>query len=128
MVNDPIHRKHQTMGNLQRNIDFIDYNSRLIKRMDLELALLESRQSVKARRPLMPNPRRNLANCCDAFKSTGPRSTAGKRTGSQNSRKHGLNSASDSESTLEYQALVDLIAKEGFSVFVCADIAAGLLN
>ena len=29
---------------------------------------------------------------------------------------------------LEYRALVDLIAEEGFSAFACADIAAGLLN
>ena len=53
---------------------------------------------------------------------------AGKWASSQNSRKHGLNSAPDFESSLEYQALVDLIAEEGFSAFVCADIAAGLLN
>jgi len=53
---------------------------------------------------------------------------AGKWVSSQNSRKHGLNSAPDFESSLEYQALVDLIAEEGFSAFVCADIAAGLLN
>ena len=53
---------------------------------------------------------------------------AGKRASSQNSRKHGLNSALDFESSLEYQALVELIAEEGFSGFVCADIAAGLLN
>jgi hypothetical protein len=53
---------------------------------------------------------------------------AGKWTSSQNSRKHGLNSAPDFESSLEYQALVDLIAEEGFSAFACVDIAAGLLN
>ena len=53
---------------------------------------------------------------------------AGKRASSQNSRKHGLNSALDFESSLEYQALVELIAEEGFSTFACADIAAGLLN
>ena len=74
------------------------------------------------------NHRRNLANRCNALKSTGPRSTAGKRASSQNSRKHGLNSAPDFESSLEYRALVDLIAEEGFSAFACADIAAGLLN
>ena len=39
-----------------------------------------------------------------------------------------LNSAPDFESSLEYQALVDLIAEEGFSAFACADIASGLLN
>ena len=74
------------------------------------------------------NLRRNLANQCNAFKSTGPRSTAGKRASSQNSRKHGLNSAPDFESSSEYRALVELIAEEGFSTFACADIAAGLLN
>ena len=74
------------------------------------------------------NPRRNLANQCNALKSTGPISAAGKRASSQNSRKHGLNSAPDVESSPEYQALVDLIAEEGFSAFDCADIAAGLLN
>jgi len=74
------------------------------------------------------NHHRNLANRCNALKSTGPRSVAGKWTSSQNSRKHGLNSAPDFESSLEYQALVELIAEEGFSGFACADIAAGLLN
>ena len=74
------------------------------------------------------NPRRNLANRCNALKSTGPRSVAGKRASSQNSRKHGLNSVPDFESSIEYQTLVDLIAEEGFSAFACADIAAGLLN
>ncbi len=72
--------------------------------------------------------RRSLANRCNALKSTGPRSAAGGRASSQNSRKHGLNSAPDFESSLEYQALVELIAEEGFSTFACADIAAGLLN
>ena len=74
------------------------------------------------------NHHRNLANRCNALKSTGPRSAAGKRASSQNSRKHGLNSAPDFESSIEYQKLVDLIAEEGFSAFVCADIATGLLN
>ena len=41
MVDDLIHRQHQTMRHLQRSIDSIDYKSRLIKRMDLELAALE---------------------------------------------------------------------------------------
>ena len=76
----------------------------------------------------MINPRRSLANQSNALKSTGPRSAAGKRASSQNSRKHGLNSAPDFESSSEYRALVDLIAEEGFSAFACADIAAGLLN
>ena len=76
----------------------------------------------------MPNHRRNLINRCNALKSTGPRSVSGKWASSQNSRKHGLNSAPSFESSVEYQALVDLIAEEGFSAFACADIAAGLLN
>ncbi len=76
----------------------------------------------------MPNHHRNLTNRCNSLKSTGPRSASGKRASSQNSRKHGLNSAPDFESSLEYQALVDLIAEEGFPAFACADIAAGLLN
>ena len=72
--------------------------------------------------------RRSLANRYNALKSTGPISVAGKRASSQNSRKHGLNTAPDLESSSEYRALVDLIAEEGFSGFACADIAAGLLN
>ena len=72
--------------------------------------------------------RRSFTNRCNALKSTGPRSVAGKRASSQNSRKHGLNSAPDFESSSEYRALVNLIAEEGFSAFSCADIAAGLLN
>ena len=47
MVDDLIHRQHQTIRHLQRSIDSIDYKSRLIKRMDLELAALESKQTVK---------------------------------------------------------------------------------
>ena len=47
MVDDLIHRQHQTIRHLQRSVDSIDYKSRLIKRMDLELAALESKQSVK---------------------------------------------------------------------------------
>jgi hypothetical protein len=74
------------------------------------------------------NHRRSLANRFNALKSTGPKSVSGKRASSQNSRKHGLSCAPDFESSLEYQALVELITEEGFSAFVCADIAAGLLN
>ena len=76
----------------------------------------------------MPNHHRNLANRSNALKSTGPKSASGKRASSQNSRKHGLNSAPDFESSSEYRALVDLISEEGFSGFACADIASGLLN
>jgi len=64
----------------------------------------------------------------DALKSTGPRSVAGKRASSQNSRKHGLNSAASFESSPEYSELIELIAEDGFSGFACANIAAGLLN
>ena len=71
---------------------------------------------------------RSLTNQCNALKSTGPRSVAGKRASSQNSRKHGLNSAPDFESSLEYRVLVELMAEEGFPAFACADIAARLLN
>ena len=74
------------------------------------------------------NHRRSLANRCNALKSTGPRSAAGRRASSQNSRKHGLSCAPDFESSSEYRALVELIAEEGFSAFACANIAAGLLN
>jgi len=77
---------------------------------------------------LTQNLRRSLANQCNALKSTGPKSVSGKRASSQNSRKHGLNSAPDFESSSEYRALVELIAEEGFSAFACADIAASLLN
>ena len=52
MVDDLINRQHQTMRHLQRSIDSIDYKSRLIKRMDLELAALESKQSVTGALPL----------------------------------------------------------------------------
>ena len=76
----------------------------------------------------MQSHRRSLANQCNAHKSTGPKSVAGKRASSQNSRKHGLNSAPDFESSIEYQALVELIAGEGFSAFACADIASSFLN
>ena len=74
------------------------------------------------------NLRRNLANRFNALKSTGPKSVSGKRASSQNSRKHGLNSPPDFESSPENRALVELIAEEGFSGFVCADIASSLLN
>ena len=47
MVDDLIHRQHQTIRHLQCSIDSTDYKSRLIKRMDLELVALESKQSVK---------------------------------------------------------------------------------
>lgn len=73
--------------------------------------------------------RRSLVNRCNALKSTGPRSTTGKkRASSQNSRKHGLNSAPDFESPLQYRALIELVAQDGFSGVAFADIAAVLLK
>jgi hypothetical protein len=56
MVDDLIHRQHQTMRHLQRSIDSIDYKSRLVKRMDLELAALESKQPVKGALTLDTEP------------------------------------------------------------------------
>jgi hypothetical protein len=56
MVDDLTHRQHQTIRHLQRSIDSIDYKSRLIKRMDLELAALESKQSVKGALTLDAKP------------------------------------------------------------------------
>ena len=38
-----IHRQYQTMRHLQKSIDTVDFKSRLIKRMDLELAELEKK-------------------------------------------------------------------------------------
>ena len=53
MVDDLIHRQHQTIRHLQRTID---YKSRLLKRMDLELAALESKQRVKGALTLDAEP------------------------------------------------------------------------
>jgi hypothetical protein len=76
----------------------------------------------------MPIPPKTHTNRRNAQRSTGPTSTEGKLVSSQNSRKHGLNSPPDFESSPECRALVDLLAEEGFPAFACADIAAGLLN
>ena len=56
MADDLIHRQHQTIRHLQRSIYSIDYKLRLIKRMDLELAVLESKQSVKGALTLDDEP------------------------------------------------------------------------
>jgi hypothetical protein len=56
MVDDLIHRQHQTIRHLQRSIDSIDYKSRLIKRMDLELEALELKQSAKGALTLDAEP------------------------------------------------------------------------
>jgi signal transduction histidine kinase len=56
MVDDLIHRQHQTIRHLQRSIDCIDYKSRLIKRMDLELGAPESKQPAKGALTLDAKP------------------------------------------------------------------------
>ena len=38
MADELIHRQYQTMRHLQKSIDAVDFKSRIIKRMDLELA------------------------------------------------------------------------------------------
>ena len=43
MADELIHRQYQTMRHLQRSIDAVDFKSRIIKRMDLELADLEKK-------------------------------------------------------------------------------------
>jgi len=43
MVDELIHRQYQTMRHLQKSIDAVDFKSRIIKRMDLELAGLENK-------------------------------------------------------------------------------------
>ena len=43
MVDDLIHRQYQTLRHLQKSIDSIDFKSRIIKRMDLELADFENK-------------------------------------------------------------------------------------
>jgi len=42
MADELIHRQYQTMRHLQKSIDSVDFKSRLIKRMALELAVLEN--------------------------------------------------------------------------------------
>ena len=128
MVDDPNERQHQAMRHLQRDIVSLDYKSRLITRLDVQVAALESGQSVTGALALDVKQCRSLAKHCNAIKSTGPRSVVGERASSQNSRKHGLNSTTGFESSLEYHKLVDLIALEGFSAFACADSAMGLLK
>ena len=43
MADELIHRQYRTMRHLQKSIDAVDFKSRIIKRMDLELADLESK-------------------------------------------------------------------------------------
>ena len=69
-----------------------------------------------------------LANRLNAQLSTGPKTSRGKRVSSKNSIKHGLNVEIDFESSDAYASLKSLLAKEGYSSFEAADIAANLLN
>ena len=69
-----------------------------------------------------------LSNRLNALQSTGPKTGRGKQVSSQNSRKHGLNVEVDFESSDEYASLKSLLAEEGYSPFVAADIATSLLN
>ena len=47
IVDDLIHRQYQTMRHLQKSIDAVDFKSRIIKRMDLELAdLVNKAQAI----------------------------------------------------------------------------------
>ena len=43
MADELIHRQYQTMRHLQKSINAVDFKSRLIKRMDLELGALENK-------------------------------------------------------------------------------------
>jgi hypothetical protein len=43
MADELIHRQYQTIRHLQRSIDAVEFKSRIIKRMDLELADLEKK-------------------------------------------------------------------------------------
>ena len=43
MADELIHRQYQTMRHLQKGIDAVDFKSRIIKRMDLELADFENK-------------------------------------------------------------------------------------
>ena len=46
MVNDLVHRQHQSIRHVQCGIDSIGCRSHLIKCLDLEVAALESKQPV----------------------------------------------------------------------------------
>ena len=69
-----------------------------------------------------------LTNRRNAQKSTGPKTSRGKRVSGKNSTKHGLNVEIDFESSDAYASLKSLLAKEGYSSFEAADIATSLLN
>ena len=76
---------------------------------------------------MLSNPK-TLANRLNAQRSTGPKTSLGKRVSSKNSIKHGLNVEIDFESSDAYASLKSLLAKEGYSSFEAANIAANLLN
>ena len=46
MADELIHRQYQTMRHLQKSIDAVDFKSRIIKRMDLELTDFENKAQV----------------------------------------------------------------------------------
>ena len=77
---------------------------------------------------LMLSHPKTLANRRNAQRSTGPKTSLGKRVSSKNSTKHGLNVEVDFESSDEYASLKSLLAKEGYLSFEAADIATSLLN
>ena len=77
---------------------------------------------------LMLNSPKTIANRLNSQLSTGPKTSRGKRVSSKNSIKHGLNVEVDFESSEAYTSLRSLLAKEGYSSFEAADIAANLLN
>ena len=77
---------------------------------------------------LMLSHLKTLTNRLNAQKSTGPKTSHGKRVSSKNSIKHGLNAKVDFESSDTYASLKSLLVKQGCSPFEAADIATSLLN
>ena len=77
---------------------------------------------------LMLSRLKTLTNRLNAQKSTGPKTSHGKRVSSKNSIKHGLNVKVDFESSDTYASLKSLLVKQGRSSFEAADIATSLLN
>ena len=71
---------------------------------------------------------KTLTNRLNAQKSTGPKTSHGKRISSKNSIKHGLNVGVDFESSDTYASLKSLLVKQGCSSFEAADITTSLLN
>jgi len=77
---------------------------------------------------LMLSRLKTLTNRLNAQKSTGPKTSHGKRISSKNSIKHGLNVKVNFESSDTYASLKSLLVKQGCSPFEAADIATSLLN